>query len=111
MRVFRRAAVAAACLSAIASVHALSLSEFGKVLEGNGKAVDLNDSNVVLLQEDSAGFVLLNLAQGVRQTITLSAGLQAQGYTSVTVRDINEGTEADDFIEFAPTDNIFADME
>ena len=29
----------------------------------------------------------------------------------VTVRDINEGTEADDFIEFAPTDNIFADME
>lgn len=29
----------------------------------------------------------------------------------VTVRDINEGTESDDFVEFAPTDNIFADME
>ena len=29
----------------------------------------------------------------------------------VTVRDINEGTESDDFVNFAPTDNIFADME
>jgi ribose 5-phosphate isomerase A len=29
----------------------------------------------------------------------------------VTVRDINAGSETDDFIEFAPTDNIFADME
>jgi ribose 5-phosphate isomerase A len=29
----------------------------------------------------------------------------------VTVRDINEGTESDDFVDFAPTDNIFADQE
>lgn len=29
----------------------------------------------------------------------------------VTVRDINEGTEDEDFVEFAPTDNIFADMD
>ena len=29
----------------------------------------------------------------------------------VTVRDINQGTEGEDFVEFAPTDNIFADME
>ncbi|PLL11073.1 ribose 5-phosphate isomerase A [Tabrizicola sp. TH137] len=29
----------------------------------------------------------------------------------VTVRDINQGTEGEDFIEFAPSDNIFADME
>ena len=29
----------------------------------------------------------------------------------VTVRDINNGTEGEDFVEFAPTDNIFADME
>lgn len=29
----------------------------------------------------------------------------------VTVRDINEGTEDEDFVEFAPTDNIFADLD
>ena len=29
----------------------------------------------------------------------------------VTVRDINQGTEGEDFVEFAPTDNIFADIE
>ncbi|MEY4870869.1 MAG: hypothetical protein RLZZ563_199 [Pseudomonadota bacterium] len=29
----------------------------------------------------------------------------------VTVRDINNGTEGEDFVEFAPSDNIFADME
>ena len=29
----------------------------------------------------------------------------------VTVRDINKGTEGEDFVEFAPSDNIFADME
>ncbi|MEN9410501.1 MAG: hypothetical protein RL216_2475 [Pseudomonadota bacterium] len=29
----------------------------------------------------------------------------------VTVRDINQGTEGEDFVQFAPTDNIFADME
>jgi ribose 5-phosphate isomerase A len=29
----------------------------------------------------------------------------------VTVRDINQGTEGEDFVEFAPTDNIFADTE
>jgi ribose 5-phosphate isomerase A len=29
----------------------------------------------------------------------------------VTVRDINQGTEGEDFVEFAPSDNIFADME
>lgn len=29
----------------------------------------------------------------------------------VTVRDINEGTEDEDFVDFAPTDNIFADMD
>jgi ribose 5-phosphate isomerase A len=29
----------------------------------------------------------------------------------VTVRDINAGSETDDFVEFKPSDNIFADME
>jgi ribose 5-phosphate isomerase A len=29
----------------------------------------------------------------------------------VTVRDINNGTEGEEFVEFAPSDNIFADME
>lgn len=29
----------------------------------------------------------------------------------VTVRDINQGTEGEDFVEFVPSDNIFADME
>lgn len=29
----------------------------------------------------------------------------------VTVRDINEGTEDEGFVEFAPTDNIFADLD
>ncbi len=29
----------------------------------------------------------------------------------VTVRDINKGSETDDFVEFKPSDNIFADME
>ena len=29
----------------------------------------------------------------------------------VTVRDINQGTEGEDFVEFAPSDNIFADIE
>ena len=29
----------------------------------------------------------------------------------VTVRDINQGTEGEDYVEFAPTDNIFADIE
>lgn len=29
----------------------------------------------------------------------------------VTVRDINQGTEDEDFVQFAPTDNIFAETE
>ncbi len=29
----------------------------------------------------------------------------------MTVRDINQGTEGEDFVEFAPTDNIFSEME
>ena len=29
----------------------------------------------------------------------------------VTVRDINQGTEDEDYVQFAPTDNIFAETE
>jgi len=86
---FFRHAVACACLFAIGSVHALSLSDFGKVVEGAGTAIDLNDANVVLLQEDSTGFVLLDLASGNRRTVSIDAGLQAQGFASIAVRDLN----------------------
>lgn len=86
---FFRHAVACACLFAVGSVHALSLNDFGKVVEGTGAAIDLNDANVVLIQEDSTGFVLFNLASGTRQTVPIDAGLQAQGFTSITVRDLN----------------------
>ena len=35
----------------------------------------------------------------------------SHGDGRVTVRDINQGTEGEDFVEFVPSDNIFADME
>lgn len=86
---FTRRVIASACLVLFGSAHALSLSDFSKVHEGPGGAIDLNDSQVVLLQADSTGFTLLNLAQGGRRTVSLSAELQAQGYTSITARDLN----------------------
>lgn len=90
-------------LSGPGPAHALSLSDFTKVTEGNGAAVDLNDANVVLLQADAGAFTLLDLGQRSQRTVALDASLRAQGFTDIVARDLNNrGQVAGELKGFLP---------
>jgi len=87
--IFRMAAVSLACLSTVGPVLALTEADFGKVYEGPGQAIGLNDSNVVLLKGDGTGFVLFDLASKTGRTVAADAALQAQGYKYLVPADLN----------------------
>lgn len=89
MRYFASSSLIAVGLALSSPAHALSLSDFTKVTEGSGAAVDLNDANVVLLQGDASAFTLLDLSQRSQRTVALDASLRAQGFTDILARDLN----------------------
>ncbi len=85
----RMAAVSLACLGTAGSALALSEADFGKVYDGPGLAIDLNDSNVVLLNGDGTNFVLFDLASKTGRTVGVDATLMAQGYKYLAPSDLN----------------------
>jgi len=66
------------------------------------------------LRTDEKNYILdlhLKRIGNPRQLALVLNQIIGHGDGRVTVRDINQGTEGEDFVQFAPTDNIFADME
>lgn len=88
MTMFRRSLLALAVLGAHTMGFALTAADFGKVYEGTGTAVDLNNASQVLLR-DAASFTIVDTASGTRNTVGLSAELTQAGYTALTANDLS----------------------
>lgn len=88
MTMFRRSLLALAVLGAHTTGFALTAADFGKVYEGTGTAVDLNNASQVLLR-DATSFTIVDTASGARNTVGLSAELTQAGYTALTANDLS----------------------
>jgi hypothetical protein len=88
MTMIRRGVLALTVLGAQSLALALTPADFGKIYEGTGTAVDLNNTNQVLLR-DAASFTIVDTASGARSTVGLSAELTQAGYTTLSANDLS----------------------
>lgn len=97
MTMFRRSLLALAVLGAHTMASALTAADFGKVYEGAGTAVDLNNASQVLVR-DAATFTVVDTTSGARNTVGLSAELTQAGYTTLTANDLSNSGYVTGFV-------------
>ena len=88
MAIIRQGMALLAVLGVHSIASALTATDFGKVYEGSGAAVDLNNANQVLVR-DAASFTIVDAVPGTRKQVDLSAELLQAGYTSMTANDLS----------------------
>jgi len=93
----RRSVVALAALTVCSWAFALTASDFGKVYEGAGSAVDLNNANQVLVR-DTASFTIVDTASGARNAVGLPVDLVLAGYTTLKANDLSNAGHVTGFI-------------
>lgn len=100
MTIIRQGVALLTVLGVHTIASALTATDFGKVYEGNGSAVDLNNANQVLVR-DAASFTIVDAVPGTRRQVDLSAELLQAGYTSMTANDLSNNGYVTGFLNGA----------